>query len=255
MEELYFYLVAFVGGIIAGAVNTLAGNGSMITLAILTELAALPGNVANGTNRIGVFLNCLGGLRGFKNKGLFDQMQTISYVIPMFLGALVGLYFAIVVSNQHFFVVYKLLMLLLFFLILFKPKRWIVQDLEPTSLPYPTIAVLLFFLGIYGGFIQMGMGLFFLALMVWGARMPIMQANALKLLAVLLYTVVVLYIFHNKGLINWELGLVLGGAQFVGGWATAHFGMKIKNIERWTYHLFVLIVLVVLLKLFGVLHF
>ena len=55
-HEWYVYVIAFIGALIAGSVNTLAGNGSAITLSILTELLGLPGNLANGTNRIGVLL-------------------------------------------------------------------------------------------------------------------------------------------------------------------------------------------------------
>ena len=48
------YLLALVGSFVAGAINTLAGNGSAITLTILTEVLGLPGTVANGTNRVGI---------------------------------------------------------------------------------------------------------------------------------------------------------------------------------------------------------
>lgn len=53
--EWYHYLIAVLGSALAGSINTLAGNGSAITLTILTELLGLPGNLANGTNRVGVF--------------------------------------------------------------------------------------------------------------------------------------------------------------------------------------------------------
>jgi uncharacterized membrane protein YfcA len=49
----YHYAIAIIGSAVAGSINTLAGNGSAITLTILTELLGLPGNMANGTNRVG----------------------------------------------------------------------------------------------------------------------------------------------------------------------------------------------------------
>ena len=54
--EVYHYVIAIVGGLFAGILNTLAGNGSAITLTILTELLQLPGNLANGTNRVGIVI-------------------------------------------------------------------------------------------------------------------------------------------------------------------------------------------------------
>ena len=52
--ETSHYIIAVLGGAFAGVINTLAGNGSAITLTILTELLGLPGNMANGTNRVGI---------------------------------------------------------------------------------------------------------------------------------------------------------------------------------------------------------
>ena len=53
-------IIAVAGAFAAGVINALAGNGSVITLTILTELIGLPGNVANGTNRVGVLFNAAG---------------------------------------------------------------------------------------------------------------------------------------------------------------------------------------------------
>ena len=64
--EWYEYLIAILGGAFAGVINTLAGNGSAITLTILTELIGLPGNLANGTNRVGIFTQSLFGVWAFQ---------------------------------------------------------------------------------------------------------------------------------------------------------------------------------------------
>ena len=61
--------IAVIGGFVAGVINTLAGNGSVITLSILTEVMGLPGNIANATNRVGVLLQGIASSTGFiKNK-------------------------------------------------------------------------------------------------------------------------------------------------------------------------------------------
>jgi uncharacterized membrane protein YfcA len=59
--EWYIYPIAVLGGFVAGIINTLAGNGSAITLSILTEVIGLPGNLANGTNRVGVLMQGIAG--------------------------------------------------------------------------------------------------------------------------------------------------------------------------------------------------
>ncbi len=99
-HEWYIYLVAFLGAIIAGSVNTLAGNGSAITLSILTELIGLPGNVANGTNRIGVLLNSFGSTWGFYRGGKLNLENSKHIIITIVLGAIVGGVIALNISDS-----------------------------------------------------------------------------------------------------------------------------------------------------------
>jgi uncharacterized membrane protein YfcA len=63
----------------------------------------------------------------------------------------------------------------------------------------------LLILGFYGGFIQMGMGIFFLAAMVLGAGYDIIRANAIKVLVVALFTVMAILNFEWRGLIDWRV--------------------------------------------------
>ena len=62
-------LLLFGVGLVAGVINTLAGGGSLLTLPALIFLN-LPPNVANATNRIGVFFNGLMSWRGYHSKGV-----------------------------------------------------------------------------------------------------------------------------------------------------------------------------------------
>ena len=56
-------------GFVAGAINTLAGGGSLLTLPILIFLG-LPPNIANGTNRIAILFQNIFTTAGFKSKGV-----------------------------------------------------------------------------------------------------------------------------------------------------------------------------------------
>ena len=59
----------------------------------------------------------------------------------------------------------------------------------------------------------MGMGLFFLAAMVLGAGYDMIRANALKVLVVAIFTLVIIFVFQWRGLIDWRIGLVLALGQ------------------------------------------
>ncbi|MFT4972598.1 MAG: putative membrane protein YfcA, partial [Saprospiraceae bacterium] len=85
--ELHLYFIAIFGGLVAGCINTLAGNGSAITLTILTEVLGLPGNVANGTNRLGVMAQSSAATFAFYNNGKIDWERSKLYVILTTIGA------------------------------------------------------------------------------------------------------------------------------------------------------------------------
>src|SRR6187549_2624170 len=102
-------LIAFIGAFITGVINALAGNGSVITLTILTELLGLPGNIANGTNRIGVLMNAAGAMTGFAGKREMNYRRDARYIIPVIFGAIIGIFVATRVTNEQFMGVFKFL--------------------------------------------------------------------------------------------------------------------------------------------------
>lgn len=249
--EWYQYAIAIVGGAIAGGINTLAGNGSAITLTILTEVIGLPGNLANGTNRVGVLTQSAAGTYAFYQGGKLDLKRSKLNLILTVSGAIAGVLVAIQVSNEQFLFVFKYLMLLMFVVVLVKPKRWL-KDTSTDTTMNPFLAVPLYLgLGFYGGFIQMGMGIFYLATMVLIAKYSIIEGNALKSFVVAIYTIIVIAIFEYKGLIRWDVGAVLAIGQTFGGWYTAKFASSHPKANIVAYWVLVVIVVFALLKLFG----
>jgi len=173
------------------------------------------------------------------------------YIVLTVVGAIAGVIVATVVSNEQFKSVFSFMMVAMFFVILIKPKRWL-QKTDPNQTVNYWLAVPLFLgVGFYGGFIQMGMGIIFLAAMVMGARYSITDSNAVKIFVVAVYTVFVIGIFHWKGMIDWKAGGVLAIGQTAGGWLAANFASKYEKADIWAYRLLVVIVVLAIAKLFG----
>ncbi len=249
--EFSHYIIAILGGAVAGSLNTLAGNGSAITLTILTELLQLPGNIANGTNRVGIFTQCLAGTWAFHRNGKLHLRRSSIYIFSTILGAFAGIALALWVSNEQFKTVFRYLMVFMLVVILVKPDRWLRQtDMRHQPRLWVVIPAFLV-LGFYGGFIQMGMGVFFLAAMVLGARYHIMEANAVKLFVVTIYTFAAILLFQWQGMIDWKIGLVLALGQTTGGWLTAHYASLYPQADKWAYRLLVVVVIMAIIKLFG----
>ena len=249
--EPYIYIIAIVGSAFAGAINTLAGNGSAITLTILTELIGLSPNIANGTNRIGVLAQSTASTIAFYRNGKLDLERSWLFVVLITVGAIVGIITATQVSNEQFKMVFRYLMIIMLFIILINPKRFLIETDPSKKLPlYISIPVFLG-LGFYGGFIQMGMGIFFLATMVLVARFSLMDSNVVKSLVVALYTIFAVAIFHYAGLINWKIGFIMAIGQTAGGYLTAHYASQFKEANVWAHRLLVVVVIVAIFKLFG----
>ena len=253
--EPYIYFIIILGGLAAGFINTLAGNGSVITLTILTEILGLPGNTANGTNRVGVLANSAVAGWVFHKNGKLNLDRSLPYILPTIIGAILGVIVAVMVSNEQFKIVFRFLMVVMLVVILVKPQRWL-RETDQTMKPNLLITIPLFLaLGFYGGFIQMGMGIFFLAAMVLGARFSINDSNAIKAVIIMIYTVVVIAIFQWKGLIDWKIGLILAIGQVMGAWLAANFASKYPKANFYAYILIVIVVILALVKMFGLHEF
>ena len=255
MTELSLWQIgiALVGSFLAGIINTLAGNGSAITLTILTEVMGLPGNLANGTNRIGILSQGLVSTYGFSKRKMIPFRESLRYTIPAFIGAIIGVVVAVNISSESFRMVFRYLMIGMLFVILWNPSRWLKTGQELKPIPYILAIPMFGLLGFYGGFIQMGMGIFLLGALVLIARFDIISANGIKIFLVTAYTLVILLIFQWNGLVDWRVGLVFAIGQSLGAWSATKFAAENLRSAVWAYRLLVVIVVVSILSLFDVL--
>lgn len=247
----YLYLIAILAGAAAGFINTLAGSGSLITLPVLIFLG-LPANVANGTNRVGVLLQTIVGTAGFQRRGVLDWRAAVILAVPATLGSTVGARIAVDVPEQTLRRVIGIIMLLMLGVILLRPKRWL-EGREDAMLRRPgLIQILVFFaIGIYGGFIQAGVGIFLLSGLVLSAGYDLVRANAIKGLIVLIFTISALAVFLANDQVNWGLGLVVAAGQMAGAWIGANFAVDKGAV--WVRRLLIVVVAVAAVRLLGLL--
>ncbi len=228
--EWYIIIAVIAVGFIAGFINTLAGSGSLLTLPLLMFLG-LPANVANGTNRIAILLQNVVGVASFKKQKVLDFKHGFWLGIPAVIGSFIGAMIAINLNEEIMRKTIGALLVFMLFIIIYKPDKWIKGKAGDVS-PKPGILqmVIFFFIGIYGGFIQAGVGFFLLAGLVLGAGLDLVRANALKVFIVLLYTPIALVIFMINNQVDYKLGLILAVGNmlgaFVGAKATVSWGPK-----------------------------
>lgn len=222
-----------VTGFVAGFVNTLAGSGSLLTLPILI-LLGLPANVANGTNRVGVVLQNIVAVATFRRRRALPLDGSWKLIVPAVAGAVVGAVLAVDLDEALLRRTIGVLLLVLLAVMLLKPERWIVAHAAPRTPRWFVEVPLFFLIGVYGGFIQISVGLFLLAGLVLGAGYEVVGANALKNLIVLVFTAAALVVFVSNDQVDWTLGLLLGAGQAAGAWAAAHVAVaRGARLVRW----------------------
>ena len=250
--EFYYYLIAIGGGFLAGILNAIAGFGSVITLGIMIEFMGMPANLANGTNRINVFVQSSMSSLAYYQKGKLGLNKCKYAIIASFIGAMFGVILAINISNEVFKSAFQYILIIMLLVVLINPKRWLIDtDINFKMNKWISIPLFLI-LGFYGGFIQMGMGLFALIVLVLIARFNLVEANALKVFIVSLYTIVLIFIFNYRGLVDWQIGLTFAVGQGLGGYLAAHYASVYPKANVWIYRILVLVIIVVILKTFGV---
>jgi len=247
----WYLILALVGtGLAAGFINTTAGGGSMLTIPLLMFLG-LPANVANGTNRIAIVLQNIVAVSSFRKKNIIDLKTDYRLAIPAIVGSVVGAFIAVEIDVELLKKVIAGLMVLMLFVVLLKPDAWVKQyagkvEAKPSTLQY----IIFFFVGVYGGFIQMGIGFFMLAALVLGAGFDLVKANAIKVLIALLYTIFALGIFFYHKQVDVVAGLILAIGNMIGAWFGVHF--QVKRGAEYVRYVLIIAMIIVILNLFGV---
>lgn len=213
--EWYTYIIVVAIGIVAGIINTLAAGGSLLSLPVLMALG-LPPNMANGTNRIAIFLQNVVGVSRFHKEKVMDFPSGFKVGIPAAIGAIAGAFIAVNLNDEVMKLAIAGVMIVVFFLMLLKPNRWINSHESQPPIPYWLQVIIFFFVGIYGGFIQAGVGFFLLTSLVLGSGYDLLKSNALKLFVILLYTPLAIVIFFLHGDVDIKLGLVLAVGNMIG---------------------------------------
>lgn len=224
-----------VAGTAAGFVNTLAGAGSLLTIPVLLDLG-LPGDVANATNRVGVFLAALAGASGFDAGGKLDRRAAVKLAMPALVGAVLGAWLAVQLPERVFRPVMLGMLGLVSITLVWKPTVLAPDmDTKPLSLEERPIAIfLLVLLGAYAAFLQAGMGIFASLLLSGVLRYDLVRANALKTGMVVAITTVALVIFVATGKVRWIPGFALGVFQILGARLAVRWALKANpNSLRW----------------------
>ena len=253
-QTLYYFLL-LAGGLLAGIINTLAGNGSAITLSLLI-LSGMPATAANATNRVGALFQTITAVlslrKSKRTKFLFKDSAW--FFIPSVLGSFIGAFLAIDIDPILLKRIIGVIMLLLLFTMLYKPQKWTrATNLDHSKKTWSNWLII-FVIAVYGGFLQMGIGIMILSALVLLAQYSLRDANIIKLVLALIFVVPAFIIFVVNGQIDWVPGLILALGQSIGAVIGARYILflpKANTIVRYTLLVILTISALSLLGVFG----
>ncbi|NJM31753.1 MAG: sulfite exporter TauE/SafE family protein [Limnobacter sp.] len=212
-------------GFLAGFLNTVAGGGTLISMPMLIFMG-LPGTVANATNRVAILSQNLFAVAGFRSKGVKIPFPYTFYLcIVSLIGGLIGARLAVNIPDQLFNRILAIVMVAVVVATVRQHTRKKKEEpVEDLSRGKQVLGVFLFFLlGIYGGFLQAGIGFMVIALLTWVNHFSLIKTNYIKVFAALLYTGVAIVVFAFENKIDWGMGITLAVGQGLGGWVASRW--------------------------------
>ncbi len=225
LPEYLIYTLVVLTGFAVGFINTMAGSGSLLSLPLLIALGLDP-LTANGTNRVAILLQNVVGVSSFHQKRQYRFRYDLHFIIPAVVGAVIGAQIAVDIDKEVMHTVIGIVLVVMLVVMLLNPKKILegqpIDTVHTRFWRYP----LFFFIGIYGGFIQAGIGIFILTSLAFTAGLDLVRANAVKVLIILAYTPLALAIFILNDQVNWVYGLTMAGGNMVGALISSRIAVK-----------------------------
>lgn len=243
-------LALFGSALAAGAINAVAGGGTLLTFPalLLTGTGAV---VANATSSFALTMGTAGSLFGFRNHWSHTKIWLRRFVPVSIIASLLGSWLVKVQGDAVFVKVVPWLLLFatLLFLAQGPLKRWRERRLQKiltsgtvgpdqrdqetppaaVGLSVAACVALQALVAFYGGYFGAGIGILMLAVMGFMGMGDIHRMNALKnLLAAVINGTASLF-FALTGLVDWPRMAVMLAGAVLGYWLGAHYSQKIPQ--------------------------
>lgn len=233
--SLFHAALLFASAFAAGAVNSIAGGGTLITFPVLIWLGLDP-KVANATSTVALWPGLFGGLFGYRKELEHSSTLLVRLGLTSVIGGAIGAWLLIWTPSPTFAQLVPFL--ILFATILFMVQGWISRRLrlqsiagDPGAAWWAGAIVFQFCSSIYGGYFGAGNGILMLAVMGVLGMHDIHRANGIKnFLGICINSIAVLS-FSLTHLVVWSDALLMAVAALLGGYFGASMAVRVG--QRW----------------------
>jgi uncharacterized membrane protein YfcA len=255
-SQVLGYIGIFFAALAAGAINAIAGGGSLVSFPALLAFGAATGvtaKLANTTNNAALVPGSIAGMIGFWDEVKRSKKLVALLAVPSLIGGLLG---AVILSRTPDNVFRQLTpFLILFATLLFAgrdfftnlTRRGAGESDKITGAGGVTGFILQLIIATYGGFFGAGQSIMMMAAFsIMGVR-DIHEINGIKTASAVIVNGVALIFFITQGLIVWHLAIWMGIGAIVGGYLAARISKRLnQTVLRWTVIAIGLLVSVVL---------
>jgi uncharacterized membrane protein YfcA len=224
-------LLVFAAAFVAGAINSVAGGGTLVSVPTLIWVG-VPALDANATSTVGLWPGSLGSVWGYRRELAGADPRLFALVVPSLAGGLLGAILLRLTPSDLFERI--LPALILFATVLFMAqepiqKRFNLAALHESRSHWLSWTMLFqFFVGVYGGYFGAGIGILMLAALSLMGHSDIHQMNSIKnLLAVCINGIAAVYLAFFSTLVLWGDAMTMAGGAIAGGVAGAGVARRI----------------------------
>lgn len=242
----YEYPLIIAVGFLAAFLNTVGGGGSLFSVPILTFMG-LPITMANATSRVAILFQNIFAVAGFKSKGVeLPWPYSIYLGLASLGGGFIGAALASQVPDEIFNKIFVGVMIFSVVLIIHDPFKS--NGAENLSRSRQWLGgFLFFFIGIYGGFVQAGIGFLVIAVLSLVNNLNLVKSNYVKVFAAIVYTGISVVVFAWQGKIIWMTGIILAIGHALGGWYASRW--SVDKGEVWIKRIMIISVIGMAIKL------
>ena len=242
--EAWTYVILCAFAFVAGAMNSVAGGGTLLTFpALMTALAPFgtqAGAVANATSTVALLPGSFAGAWGYRTELGESRPFVRRMLVPSLVGGLVGS-ILLAAFPQQFTALVPWLILTAAVLFLLQPVLVRVvrrRQKEPHGPPGPGTMIALqgfqFLIAVYGGYFGAGIGILMLTALGFMDVGDIHRMNGVKTILAVMINAVSVVVFIIGGLVHWPYALAMAAAAITGGYVGARVARRLPvTAVRW----------------------
>jgi uncharacterized protein len=232
------FLVVFIAAFVAGAINSVAGGGTLVSFPALVWVG-LPSTIANATSTVAIWPGSLGAMWGYRRDLAGLPSSTYALIIPSVIGGSLGAVLLVMTPTAVFDRLIPLL--ILFATLLFMLQEPVQRAIKTTGRAHAGSKAWLvgamafqFLVAVYGGYFGAGIGILMLAAFGIMGFTDIHQMNGLKNFLALCINGVAAGYFIWHGMVSWPHALIMAVGAIVGGVSGAGVARRVgpKAVRR-----------------------